>query len=176
MFTNTHFSRIIRQIEGTSTLLCHNVKKLSRIFWLWRYMTKIIGSFRKVQFESETEHVSQVILLQNWQSALSSHINSVIAYFLAFSLNISMIFLVRKTTTNCTIAERENLLKEFEGKWFLESEIMGLTASSQGSRIPEDRIRRCHCYSYSYLSLDSRCYRHSLTFNHSGDKTAINPK
>jgi len=53
---------------------------------------------------------------------------------------------------------------------------MGLTASSQGSRIPEDRIRRCHCYSYSYLSLDSRCYRHSLTFNHSGDKTAINPK
>jgi len=56
---------------------------------------------------------------------------------------------------------------------------MGLTASSQGSsggHTSGDVIRRCHCYSMSYLSLDRRCYRHSLTFNHSGDKTAINPK
>jgi len=66
---------------------------------------------------------------------------------------------------------------------------MGLAASSNGaasggsggqghnsSTSSGDVIRRCHCYSISYLSLDRRCYRHSLTFNHSSEKTAINPK
>lgn len=63
---------------------------------------------------------------------------------------------------------------------------MGLAASSNGASTGSssgnsqngggDIIRRCHCYSMNYLSLDRRCYRHSLTFNHSSDKTAINPK
>ena len=66
---------------------------------------------------------------------------------------------------------------------------MGLAASSNGaasggsggqghnsSTSSGDVIRRCHCYSISYMSLDRRCYRHSLTFNHSSEKTAMNPK
>jgi hypothetical protein len=58
---------------------------------------------------------------------------------------------------------------------------MGLAASSPGvggglAHSGGDIIRRCNCYSVNNLSLDRKCYRHSLTFNTQADRTSISTK
>lgn len=76
---------------------------------------------------------------------------------------------------------QKRMMKKFvERPWFVSHKAsrMGLAASSPGlgGHSGGDIIRRCNCYSVNNLSLDRKCYRHSLTFNTQGDKTNINPK
>jgi len=75
---------------------------------------------------------------------------------------------------------KRKMKKSVELPWFIphKASRMGLAASSPGlgGHSGGDIIRRCNCYSVNNLSLDRKCYRHSLTFNTQGDKTNINPK